>query len=82
MYINVETRDFLRAALAGRVYRSLSGTVMQRGGMHGGQNKRADGAHRKAVAAGWIAAEPDEDRRYRLTDDGEAALAAREAATA
>jgi hypothetical protein len=78
-FVSVEARQFLRAARDGRVYRTTGGIVMQRGDKHGGQNRRATGAHRQAVANGWITAEPDADRIYRLTPDGEAALAAREA---
>jgi hypothetical protein len=79
-YLKIADRDFLRAVAAGRVHRSLSGLPMQRGGAHGGQNKRADGLLARAKEAGRV--EEWEPGRFRLTPDGEADLAARENAGA
>ncbi|GLY08313.1 hypothetical protein Acsp01_86920 [Actinoplanes sp. NBRC 101535] len=80
VYLTVDDAFFLRAVQDGRVYLSEGGLVMQRGLRHGGQNKRAGRAHRKAVNAGWVVGEPEPGSRlFRLTPGGEAALAARDA---
>jgi hypothetical protein len=77
-YITLGDLTFLREARAGRVYRSLGGGVMQRSRRPGVRSQRADRFYRKAVAAGWMTAEPGNDRTYLLTGTGLSALAARE----
>lgn len=73
-YLNRERRAFLVAIRAGRIYWSNgSGKLMWRkDGL--GQNTRAEGRAREAVAAGWARETGDHERPYELTGAGHDAL--------
>ncbi|GAA0495023.1 hypothetical protein Ade02nite_19330 [Paractinoplanes deccanensis] len=75
IYLTVDDRRFLRAVRLGHIERAADGRVVQRGDHRAG---RRDKALKRAREAGWVHPEPDEAGVYRLTEQGERDLAARE----